>query len=78
MVILAEARGDIRDMSYSAVSRQEVSERLASWTAKLEEPLKVFGITPPIINEQGEMELVSPVRFADVVKAVRHPKDLAA
>lgn len=78
MAVLAEARQDIRTMSFEAVSKQEVSERLASWTEKLEKPLNPFGITPPIINEQGEIELVSPVKLAEVLKAVRHPKDLAA
>lgn len=63
--LLAGALAEIDAMTLAALSHAEVTERLASICAKLAEPLASFELSPPTINELGEVE--APKRWVGVL-----------
>lgn len=75
---IADAKRDCETMGFQALTRQEISERLTRWTHKLEEPLAVFGLQPPGVDERGEVQMMPKVSNSDVIKHVSKAGDLAA
>lgn len=76
--VIKAAIDDIESMSFEALSRSEVSERLASWTHKLEGPLRPFGMQPPGLDESDEVRMMPRVSNSEIIRRVSKAADLAA
>ena len=75
---LDSALADCVEMSYAAVSRDEVAARVNGHAKKLTLPLREFRLEPPVINDKGEVETPAPVRLAVMLESVSRSNDLAA
>lgn len=62
MDLLKQASADTNAMALLPLTRTEVSERLTSWSHKLEPTLAAFGIACPRLDEKGEVTTHRPPR----------------